>query len=292
MVENYNSKLNKISNSEIYDNPRINNYKFSLRKHILNVTALRNYLKFQKKNSMPFNIILFKNNSYKENNYKKILKKPLKFENKKVFNSSSQNLFNIIKEKNSRNKINKNSLINQVNISNYSNKSKYEKNHLPKIKKSHSLNTFDYFKSFDSNIFSSNIKNNMTTIKHINRNYNQLLLSKTNILEEKNKKIFHELNKGRFKIKKINELIQSKYYFSMNKLKKNYSENDINNISNKIKEPIDLESLIQFIRNNVRNQFINEVNQLNQDLNNLNEQKIKIGKTTDLISRIIIRNNI
>ena len=38
----------------------------------------------------------------------------------------------------------------------------------------------------------------MTTIKHINRNYNQLLLSKTNILEEKNKKIFHELNKGRF----------------------------------------------------------------------------------------------
>lgn len=292
MVENYNSKLNKISNSEIYDNPRINNYKFSLRKHILNVTALRNYLKFQKKNSMPFNIILFKNNSYKENNYKKILKKPLKFENKKVFNSSSQNLFNIIKEKNSRNKINKNSLINQGNISNYSNKSKYEKNHLPKIKKSHSLNTFDYFKSFDSNIFSSNIKNNMTTIKHINRNYNQLLLSKTNILEEKNKKIFHELNKGRFKIKKINELIQSKYYFSMNKLKKNYSENDINNISNKIKEPIDLESLIQFIRNNVRNQFINEVNQLNQDLNNLNEQKIKIGKTTDLISRIIIRNNI
>jgi hypothetical protein len=292
MVENYNSKLNKLSNSEIYDNPRINNYKFSLRKHILNVTALRNYLKFQKKNSMPFNIILFKNNSYKENNYKKILKKPLKFENKKVFNSSSQNLFNIIKEKNSRNKINKNSLINQGNISNYSNKSKYEKNHLPKIKKSHSLNTFDYFKSFDSNIFSSNIKNNMTTIKHINRNYNQLLLSKTNILEEKNKKIFHELNKGRFKIKKINELIQSKYYFSMNKLKKNYSENDINNISNKIKEPIDLESLIQFIRNNVRNQFINEVNQLNQDLNNLNEQKIKIGKTTDLISRIIIRNNI
>ena len=292
MVENYNSKLNKISNSEIYDNPRINNYKFSLRKHILNVTALRNYLKFQKKNSIPFNIILFKNNSYKENNYKKILKKPLKFENKKVFNSSSQNLFNIIKEKNSRNKINKNSLINQGNISNYSNKSKYEKNHLPKIKKSHSLNTFDYFKSFDSNIFSSNIKNNMTTIKHINRNYNQLLLSKTNILEEKNKKIFHELNKGRFKIKKINELIQSKYYFSMNKLKKNYSENDINNISNKIKEPIDLESLIQFIRNNVRNQFINEVNQLNQDLNNLNEQKIKIGKTTDLISRIIIRNNI
>lgn len=292
MVENYNSKLNKISNSEIYDNPRINNYKFSLRKHILNVTALRNYLKFQKKNSMPFNIILFKNNSYKENNYKKILKKPLKFENKKVFNSSSQNLFNIIKEKNSRNKINKNSLINQGNISNYSNKSKYEKNHLPKIKKSHSLNTFDYFKSFDSNIFSSNIKNNLTTIKHINRNYNQLLLSKTNILEEKNKKIFHELNKGRFKIKKINELIQSKYYFSMNKLKKNYSENDINNISNKIKEPIDLESLIQFIRNNVRNQFINEVNQLNQDLNNLNEQKIKIGKTTDLISRIIIRNNI
>ena len=132
----------------------------------------------------------------------------------------------------------------------------------------------------------------MTTIKHINRNYNQLLLSKTNILEEKNKKIFNELNKGRFKIKKINELIQSKYYFSMNKLKKNYSENDINNISNKIKEPIDLESLIQFIRNNVRNQFINEVNQLNQDLNNLNEQKIKIGKTTDLISRIIIRNNI
>ena len=241
---------------------------------------------------MPFNIILFKNNSYKENNYKKILKKPLKFENKKVFNSSSQNLFNIIKEKNSRNKINKNSLINQGNISNYSNKSKYEKNHLPKIKKSHSLNTFDYFKSFDSNIFSSNIKNNLTTIKHINRNYNQLLLSKTNILEEKNKKIFHELNKGRFKIKKINELIQSKYYFSMNKLKKNYSENDINNISNKIKEPIDLESLIQFIRNNVRNQFINEVNQLNQDLNNLNEQKIKIGKTTDLISRIIIRNNI
>jgi hypothetical protein len=292
MVENYNSKLNKLSNSEIYDNPRINNYKFSLRKHILNVTALRNYLKFQKKNSMPFNIILFKNNSYKENNYKKILKKPLKFENKKVFNSSSQNLFNIIKEKNSRNKINKNSLINQGNISNYSNKSKYEKNHLPKIKKSHSLNTFDYFKSFDSNIFSSNIKNNMTTIKHINRNYNQLLLSKTNILEEKNKKIFHELNKGRFKIKKINELIQSRYYFSMNKLKKNYSENDINNISNKIKEPIDLESLIQFIRNNVRNQFINEVNQLNQDLNNLNEQKIKIGKTTDLISRIIIRNNI
>jgi hypothetical protein len=292
MVENYNSKLNKLSNSEIYDNPRINNYKFSLRKHILNVTALRNYLKFQKKNSMPFNIILFKNNSYKENNYKKILKKPLKFENKKVFNSSSQNLFNIIKEKNSRNKINKNSLINQGNISNYSNKSKYEKNHLPKIKKSHSLNTFDYFKSFDSNIFSSNIKNNLTTIKHINRNYNQLLLSKTNILEEKNKKIFHELNKGRFKIKKINELIQSKYYFSMNKLKKNYSENDINNISNKIKEPIDLESLIQFIRNNVRNQFINEVNQLNQDLNNLNEQKIKIGKTTDLISRIIIRNNI
>ena len=292
MVENYNSKLNKLSNSEIYDNPRINNYKFSLRKHILNVTALRNYLKFQKKNSMPFNIILFKNNSYKENNYKKILKKPLKFENKKVFNSSSQNLFNIIKEKNSRNKINKNSLINQGNISNYSNKSKYEKNHLPKIKKSHSLNTFDYFKSFDSNIFSSNIKNNLTTIKHINRNYNQLLLSKTNILEEKNKKIFQELNKGRFKIKKINELIQSKYYFSMNKLKKNYSENDINNISNKIKEPIDLESLIQFIRNNVRNQFINEVNQLNQDLNNLNEQKIKIGKTTDLISRIIIRNNI
>ena len=292
MVENYNSKLNKLSNSEIYDNPRINNYKFSLRKHILNVTALRNYLKFQKKNSMPFNIILFKNNSYKEKNYKKILKKPLKFENKKVFNSSSQNLFNIIKEKNSRNKINKNSLINQGNISNYSNKSKYEKNHLPKIKKSHSLNTFDYFKSFDSNIFSSNIKNNLTTIKHINRNYNQLLLSKTNILEEKNKKIFHELNKGRFKIKKINELIQSKYYFSMNKLKKNYSENDINNISNKIKEPIDLESLIQFIRNNVRNQFINEVNQLNQDLNNLNEQKIKIGKTTDLISRIIIRNNI
>ena len=292
MVENYNSKLNKLSNSEIYDNPRINNYKFSLRKHILNVTALRNYLKFQKKNTMPFNIILFKNNSYKENNYKKILKKPLKFENKKVFNSSSQNLFNIIKEKNSRNKINKNSLINQGNISNYSNKSKYEKNHLPKIKKSHSLNTFDYFKSFDSNIFSSNIKNNLTTIKHINRNYNQLLLSKTNILEEKNKKIFHELNKGRFKIKKINELIQSKYYFSMNKLKKNYSENDINNISNKIKEPIDLESLIQFIRNNVRNQFINEVNQLNQDLNNLNEQKIKIGKTTDLISRIIIRNNI
>ena len=119
MVENYNSKLNKLSNSEIYDNPRINNYKFSLRKHILNVTALRNYLKFQKKNSMPFNIILFKNNSYKENNYKKILKKPLKFENKKVFNSSSQNLFNIIKEKNSRNKLNKNKITSQRNTSNY-----------------------------------------------------------------------------------------------------------------------------------------------------------------------------
>ena len=59
MVENYNSKLNKLSNSEIYDNPRINNYKFSLRKHILNVTALRNYIKFQKKKYKELFISLY-----------------------------------------------------------------------------------------------------------------------------------------------------------------------------------------------------------------------------------------
>ena len=38
MVENYNSKLNKLSNSESYVTPEIINNKFSLRKHILNVT--------------------------------------------------------------------------------------------------------------------------------------------------------------------------------------------------------------------------------------------------------------
>ena len=289
MVENYNSKLNKLSNSESYVNPEIINNKFSLRKHILNVTSFRNFLKLQKNKSLPFNIIMLRNNSYKQNN-KLILKKPLKFGKSNNFNLS-QNLFNITKTKNSRNKLNKNLLINQRNNSNYSYKATYGKL-LPKIKKSHSLQTIDYSKSLDSNIFIDTIKKNNTTIKKIKRNYKQLLFSKTNILEETNKKIFNELNKERFKIKKIDELIQSKYYFSINKLKKNKSEQDIINIfSNEIKEPINSESLIQFIKNNIHHKFINDVNQLNQDLQILNEKKIKIGKTTDLVSRIILRHN-
>ena len=287
MVDNYNSKLNKLSNSESYDDPVKTNNKFSLKKHILNVTLFRNFLKYQKNESLPFNIIMLRNNSNKQNN-KRILKKPLKMGKSKDFNSSSQNLLNIIKEKNSRNKLNKNKITSQRNTSNYFYKGPKEKL-LPEINKSHSLKTFDYSKSLDSIFFYNPIKNNIKTIKNIKRNYKQLLSSKVNILEETNKKIFKELIKERLKIKKNNEIIQSKYYLSIHELKKNNSQQNIKNIVSK--ESMNTENLVKFIKKNINNNYINDVNQFNHDLEILNIKKINIGKKTDLVSRMIIRNN-
>ena len=230
---------------------------------------------------------MLRNNSNKQNN-KRILKKPLKMGKSKDFNSSSQNLLNIIKEKNSRNKLNKNKITSQRNTSNYFYKGPKEKL-LPEINKSHSLKTFDYSKSLDSIFFYNPIKNNIKTIKNIKRNYKQLLSSKVNILEETNKKIFKELIKERLKIKKINEIIQSKYYLSIHELKKNNSQQNIKNIVSK--ESMNTENLVKFIKKNINNNYINDVNQFNHDLEILNIKKINIGKKTDLVSRMIIRNN-
>ena len=58
MVDNYNSKLNKLSNSESYDDPVKTNNKFSLKKHLLNVSLFRNFLKYQKNEQMNLYLLI------------------------------------------------------------------------------------------------------------------------------------------------------------------------------------------------------------------------------------------
>jgi len=148
-------------------------------------------------------------------------------------------------------------------------------------------------RSFSSSSFFSS---NSNRIKRIKNTYKKILASKTIDLDLNNKKIYQDLKAEKFKINKIKESFETKFRFSNFKLEKYQSENDIiNSLSNKkkIKYPVDTPSLVKFVKsefekNNVI--YMNDINNFNQEVKSLNENKKKIQKITNLVSKIIFRS--